>query len=219
MELFRMRNLFLISLSVILFSACHFSVCHSYKKVKSDETKRNFDTYFSDSDSSYLYQSEIRFMKNYYSGMMVIKHQSDSVSRVVFLTEMGIKVFDFEIRNPLNYKDFYKVFYIMEPLSKKIIQKTLANDLGLLLQNAGEKDKKYYISKNNEDIVKIKNHCKHYLYFFEKDKENFKVMDVHSLCLKKAEVFFYSHLGLPPDSISVHHSGMKLDYTFRRLKQ
>jgi hypothetical protein len=214
-----MRNLILISLLVFLFSACHFSVCRSYKRVKSDAINRNIDSYFCNTDSSYLYQSEIRFMKNYYSGMMVIKHQSDSVSRVVFLTEMGIKVFDFEIRNPLKYKDYYKVFYIMEPMSKKIIQKTLANDLGLLLQNAGESDKKYYISKNNQNVVKIKNNCKHFFYLFEKDKGDFKVIDINSLCFKKVEVFFYGKPGLPPDSMNIHHLGMKLDYTFRRIKQ
>jgi hypothetical protein len=214
-----MRNLILISLFVVLFSGCHFSVCHSYKKAKTDEIKRHFGSYFSDSDSSYLYMSEIRFMKNYYSGLTVIKKQNDSISRVVFMTEMGIKVFDFEIQNPLNNKDFYKVFYIMEPISKKVIQKTLTNDIGLLLQNAGEFDKNYYISKNNLTVVKIKSHGRHFLYFFEKSKEYFKGIDVHSPCHKKSEVSFYGLPGLPPDSINIHHFGMKLNYTFRRIKQ
>jgi len=214
-----MRNLILISCLFLVFSGCNISLFHPYHKVKNDGIVHNLSSFFNNVDSSYLYQAEIRFMKNYYSGIMVLKPQNDSLTRVVFMTEMGIKIFDFEISNPLKYKNNFKVYYIMEPMSKKIIQKTLATDIGLLLLDGNNFPVNNYIDNNEKQIVRVKNHGKRFFYMFGKDHQQYNQIKVNTRCHKKTEVDFYRYQNQSPDSIKINHFGIKLSYTFRRLKQ
>ena len=214
-----MKNLILISFLAILFSGCHISLCHSWYKDKGGEVKRNLNSYFSNPDSSYLYLAEIRFLKNYYSGIVVIKPQNEDLHRVVFMTEMGVKIFDYEISNPIEKRDFYKIHYILEPLSRKIIKKTFANDFGSLLLNPKKSNRTIYTNKSGEQIVKIKNRSKRYFYVFTKDSEKFNKIQIEKCLQKKAELVFWGEDNAQPDSVQINHIGLKLNYTFRKLKQ
>lgn len=214
-----MRNLILISLLVFVLTGCHFSFFHPWKKIKDEKVKGSLQSYFNSPDSNYLYLTDIRFMKNYYSGIMAIKLQGDSIHRVVFITEMGIKIFDFEIRNPLENKKFYKVHYMMEPILKKIIQKTLANDLGMLLQNPLSCKKLLFKTDVEEQVVKIKNHGLRYYYVFDKDQTMYKKILFETALFKKGNVEFWNNSDDQPDSVKINHHGIKLNYTFRKLKQ
>ena len=214
-----MRNLLLISVLSVLFSACNFSLYHPGKRLKETRTDLRLTSYFNQPDSNYLYLSEIRFLKNYFSGITAIKPQNDTIHRLVFVTEMGMKIFDFEITNPLLNKKFYKIHYIMEPLSRKIILRSLANDFGLLLQDATASSRKYFITKKDEMVVKIKAHGLRFYYIFEKDKTNYKTIRIESCLLKKARVDIWTEQNNMPDSLHIKHYGIKLNYIFRKLKQ
>jgi hypothetical protein len=214
-----MRNLILISFIVLALSACNISIFHSYHKTENAGNTHNLSSYFNNVDSSYLYQTEIRFLKKYYSGIMVFRPQNDSLTRVVFVTEMGIKVFDFGISNPLKNKDNYKVYYIMEPMSKKIIQKTLINDIGLLLQDANQFPVKNYSDNKDQQIERIKIHGKRFFYTFDKEELQYHQINMNTCCSKKTEVGFFGKQNQSPDSVQINHFGIKLNYIFRRLKQ
>lgn len=195
------------------------SFFHSWKKEPNGKEPGSLDSYFNRPDSNYLYMADIRFMKNYYSGILAIKPMGDSIHRVVFMTEMGMKIFDFEIRNPLKEKKFYTVHYMMEPISKKIIQRTLANDLGMLLQNPETKRKSYFISDTNEQIVRFKSNRLRYYYVFDAKKTNYKKILFETVIRKKGDVEFWVNTNEQPDSIKINHLGINLNYTFRKLKQ
>ncbi|PIP54223.1 MAG: hypothetical protein COX07_06480 [Bacteroidetes bacterium CG23_combo_of_CG06-09_8_20_14_all_32_9] len=214
-----MKNLILISLLVFILNSCTLFLFNFHNNLHKETLPvKNINSYFSNSDSSYLYQAEIWFMKNYYSGLMVIKPQNDSLTRVVFITETGIKIFDFEIRNPLLFKKFYKINYIIEPMSRRIICNTLANDIGLLCQNGNVK----FIDAFNDDdktIFRIHNRCKRYLYVYNQNDYGYNIIHVNSIFSRKAEVIFYGINNFAPDSIKIQHFGKNLNYIFRRIKQ
>ncbi len=214
-----MKNLILISFLFFVLSGCHISLFHSYHRVKDNTPVLNLDSYFSNPDSNYLYQADIQFMKNYYSGIVAIKPRGDSAHRVVFITEMGIKVFDYEIRNPFQNKDYYKVNYMMEPLSKKIIQKTLAKDFSLLLQDANHSSKKIFADRKNQQIAKITHNGLRFFYIFGKDSKMYNRILIKSALFKKAEVDFWANENFLPDSMKINHYGIKLKYAFGKLKQ
>jgi hypothetical protein len=157
-------------------------------------------------------------MKNYYSGLLVIKPQSDSIKRVVFVTEMGVKIFDFEIRNPLLFKKFYKVNYIIEPMSKKMITNALANDIGFLCQNGTVKFVDAF-SYNEQAVFRIKNGCKRYYYYYNQNEQNYSTIKVNSILFRKAEISFLGINNFAPDSIKIEHIGVNLNYVFRKIKQ
>ena len=214
-----MRSLILISVVSILISGCHFSLVHSWHRVKEVDSNVNLNSYFQNTDSNYLYLADIRFMKNYYSGIVAIKPMKDSLHRVVFVTEMGMKIFDMEIRNPWRNKDFYTVYYMIEPMSKKIIQNTLARDFGMLLQNPTKEKIVQYEGKSEEKISRIKDKRMRYYYIFDNKQVNYHKIFVESPCFKKAEIDYFSIKNNYPDSIKIKHMGIRLQYIFRKLKQ
>lgn len=214
-----MKNLILISIFGILLNSCTLIFFNSKNNVhKVTLPVKNINSYFTNSDSAYLYQTEIRFMKNYYSGLMVIKSQSDSVKRMVFITEMGIKIFDIEIKNPLINKKYYTVNYIIEPMSRKMIVKTLANDLGMLCQNGNVKFIDAY-ANDEKTFLRIKNHCKSYYYIYGMNEKNYNEIIVNSMFKQKSDINFFEVNNFAPDSIKLKHNGLNLNYVFRRIKQ
>ncbi|PIV57770.1 MAG: hypothetical protein COS14_13090 [Bacteroidetes bacterium CG02_land_8_20_14_3_00_31_25] len=157
-------------------------------------------------------------MKNYYSGLMVIKSQNDSVKRLVFITEMGIKIFDIEIKNPLINKKYYTVNYIIEPLSRKMLVKTLANDLGMLCQNGNVKFIDAFANDENT-FLRIKNRYKSFYYIYGMNEKNYSQIIVNSIFKQKSGIDFYGVNNFAPDSIKLKHFGLNLNYVFRRIKQ
>ena len=203
----------------LLLSSCSLVFFNSKNNLHKESLPvKNINSYFTNSDSIYLYQTEIRFMKNYYSGLMVIKSQNDSVKRLVFITEMGIKIFDIEIKNPLINKKYYTVNYIIEPLSRKMLVKTLANDLGMLCQNGNVKFIDAFANDENT-FLRIKNRCKSYYYVYGMNEKNYSEIIVNSIFKQKSGIDFYGVNNFAPDSIKLKHFGLNLNYVFRRIKQ
>jgi len=206
-------------ITTIFLSGCSLILFNSQNKLHNISLPvKNLNSCFTNSDTIYLYQTEIRFMKNYYSGLMVIKSQNDSVKRLVFITEMGIKIFDIEIKNPLINKKYYTVNYIIEPLSRKMLVKTLANDLGMLCQNGNVKFIDAFANDENT-FLRIKNRCKSYYYVYGMNEKNYSEIIVNSIFKQKSGIDFYGVNNFAPDSIKLKHFGLNLNYVFRRIKQ
>jgi hypothetical protein len=79
----------------------------------------------------FLFNARIDLMKNHFSGLMVVKPYAVGSYRVVFLTELGMKVFDMEFLPDREVK----IHYIMESMNRKALVKTLTNDISLVLMN------------------------------------------------------------------------------------
>lgn len=90
------------------------------------------------------YNTKIDFYKKHFSGLLVFKAVNDTDNRVVFVTETGFKLFDFEF-TPNNFN----VQYCLPPLRKKIILNIFKNDLGQLVQS----DTFYNAHINQKDSV------------------------------------------------------------------
>ena len=45
------------------------------------------------------FKSEINIYKNYLTGLLIVKKESDSSLHTILLTEMGIKLFDLNVKN------------------------------------------------------------------------------------------------------------------------
>jgi len=223
LNIFFIKHIVFLSLiycvTTLLLSSCTL-VLFNYQNNLRKETLpvKNINSYFTNSDSIYLYQTEIRFMKNYYSGLMVIKSQNDSVKRLVFITEMGIKIFDIEIKNPLNNKEYYNVNYIIEPFSRKMLVKTLANDLGMLCQNGNVKFIDAF-ANDEKTFLRIKNHCKSFYYIYGMNEKNYSEIIVSSMFKQKSNINFFGVNNFAPDSIKLKHFGLNLNYVFRRITQ
>lgn len=125
--------------------------------------------YFSNTERDYIYKARLKILTHHFGGILIIKKINKDHYRVVFTTEFGNKLFDFELIN-----DDLEVNYILDEINKKFILKMLELDFQTLLyqnnkvdnqfsgegedifQSNKEKHQNYYVfSKNTGELLKI----------------------------------------------------------------
>lgn len=120
-----------IFLFLLLCSACHAP----YAALKeSAGISPNCVQQFRPVFSTHIYQTEVDVVGNQFSGMLVFKTMPDSSKRVVFTSETGPTLFDFEYS-----RDTFRVRYCLKKLNRKAVIQTLRKDFELLLmENPGQ---------------------------------------------------------------------------------
>lgn len=144
------------------------SVTKNYTPKKLDKTTYEVP-YFSEPKTDYVYKTNITVYGHEMSGIFIAKKINDTTHRVVFTTEFGNKLFDFEISETT-----FKVNSIVSELDKKILINTLKEDFRLLLKKEyliqeqfenesdniyksadGNRDNYLFVSKNDHQLDKI----------------------------------------------------------------
>jgi hypothetical protein len=90
--------------------------------------KAAFYPFFPAVDSVLLFNMQIDFRKNHFSGMLLVKSTGEDRYRTVFTSHFGMSVFDFEVG-----KDSFRVNYCLEALHKKRLLQILEADFNILL--------------------------------------------------------------------------------------
>lgn len=85
--------------------------------------------YFDNAQADYVYKANISVYGNELTGILIVKKTAETTHRVVFTTEFGNKLFDFELS-----PNHFQLNHIVEELNRPIILRTLENDFRLLLQ-------------------------------------------------------------------------------------
>src|SRR5207253_9678248 len=95
MELFHRKGLYLSSIVLLLAVAC--SPLRGYKfEKKQSATFKDVKPVFN-GQHSILYKARINLFRKYYSGLIVIKETAPGTAHLAFITEVGMKIFDYEI--------------------------------------------------------------------------------------------------------------------------
>jgi hypothetical protein len=195
----------LLAIIILILNGCSFGLLEGYNKTAgvSIEPVSWFKT---DSDHL-LMNTTIDVMKNHFSGLMVIKSQPGGGYRTVFITEIGLKIFDMEF---LPGKPVV-VHYFMEALNKKILVKTLSGDMRLLLvQPAMDERPMVYRSPSGGTMVKYKN--KGVRNYYGISSATFKPVQAFqtSRTSKKVQIEYFSREGAKIDSIHIIHDHVNL---------
>lgn len=187
-------------LAVILISCG--SVTKNFTSKKLDKTAIEVP-YFSEPKNDYVYKTNITVYGHEMSGIFIAKKINDTTHRVVFTTEFGNKLLDFEISET----DF-KVNSIVSELDKKILINTLKEDFRLLLK------KEYLIQEQFENesynIYKSADGKRdNYLFISKKDQKLEKV--VHSTKTKeKITITFSLENDIFAKKVVILHQNIKL---------
>lgn len=160
MALLLRKNLFLSSLLVILFTSCAPTFKYHFKGVElanSTTVKPVVQP-----NEALLYKAQIKLYSNYFSGLILLKQTTQDTAHLVFVTELGMQMFDFEIvNNQLSLK------YVFEPLNKPKILTLLAHDMKLiLLQYLYDKESKIYENRDKSSLIYANKHDKKEHYYF-----------------------------------------------------
>ena len=136
------RNLFLSSIFFFLLYSC--SPVATYKlKGKALIGEKEIKSLIPKT-GSLLFKAKIDLYSKHYSGLMILKQTDSLTSHLTFVTEVGMKMFDFEIKDHV-----LKLVYIFEPLNKpKLIQLLTADLELLLLQKAMGREASVYINSD-----------------------------------------------------------------------
>jgi hypothetical protein len=195
-------------LAIVLISCG--SVTKNYTPKKLDKASYEVP-YFSDSKTDYVYKTNITVYGNELSGIFIAKKINDTTHRIVFTTEFGNKLFDFEISETT-----FKVNSIVSELDRKILINTLKEDFRLLFK------KDYLIQEQFEnDLFNIYKSADgkrdNYLFLTKKDQRLEKVIHA-SQTKEKFTVFFNSENNIFAEKIQIIHQNIKLKIELNYFK-
>jgi hypothetical protein len=213
-----LRNLILSSLVVLLLSACSPLLFNNYKRPEAGtDNGGNIPSWFREAGNRYLFQASIDIYKKHFSGLLFIKRLSADSSRILYITELGMKIFDLEF--PGNGSS--RVIYCMEGLNKKSVLSLLQRDMGLMIRNITIDNKAKILEsrKDSRKIIKIKEQ-KGTSYCFLNDSTGTVDELIHTgLLAKKLHLRYFSSNGMDLDSIALSHYSVKLNIHLSKLNE
>lgn len=202
------RFLLISVLSILFFSCKSYQIANAVKKEVPVSDYKN--PYFSNPEIDYVYKAHIEVYGNQLSGLFIAKRINDTLHRVVFTTDFGNKLLDFE----LSEKEL-KVNYIMEDLDRKMIVNTLRDDFRLLLKT---NHKVQEVFENEEYVIYKLADAKRFNYFYESKKDNQLIKLVNASKRKEKVIFeFESKNSTFAKYITIQHKNIKLKIELNQI--
>lgn len=200
----------IISLFLILVSCATNNVAKDLKPVVLEKTVYNAP-YFSNPEIDYVYKTNITVYGNELSGIFIAKKINETTHRVVFTTEFGNKLLDFEISET----DF-KVNSIVDELNRKILINTLKVDFRLLLRN------QFLIEEQLEDninkVYKSNEGSKYNYIYVSKSDEKLSKITHASKRKEKISISFTTENNIFAEAIIIQHYNIKLRIELKHFK-
>jgi hypothetical protein len=202
---------FLIS-SVLLIFLVSCAPTFTKGLVEFPPTKASvFNPYFANDSQDYIYKAKIDVYGRYFGGILVIKKTGDEIHRVVFTTEFGSKIFDFEYEGHTFTKNF-----VIPDFDKKIIVNTLKKDFKILTQE------QMFVASQLEDsgvaIYKTASKKRSNYYFFGLNDTLQKI--IHASSSKEKVVFLFQDVSKSvANKITINHQNIKLDIVLDYFKK
>lgn len=204
----QLRNLCLSSLLlVIVLAAC--SPTQGYKLSRREVVTGSQVRSIINADSSLLYKASISLYSKYYSGLILLKQTDANTSHLVFVTELGMKMFDFQMRD-----NQMKLIYVFEPLNKPELLNLLENDMKLIfLQHLLNKEADVYEKAGkNARIYKVKDKKQRHFYIADASSQTVSHTLVKGWMRVKEKVEYSYDNNRNASQIKLRHKG------FIRLK-
>jgi hypothetical protein len=202
------RFLLISILSLFFFSCKSYQVENAVKREKAASEYKN--QYFSNPETDYVYKAHVEVYGNKLGGIFIAKRISDTLHRVVFTTDFGNKLLDFELS-----ENHFKVNYILEDLDRKIIVNTLRDDFRLLLKTNHPIQE---VFENEDYLIYKSKDGKRFNYFFGNKKDNKLVKLVNASKSKEKVIFeFGSKNSTFAENITIKHKNIKLKIELNQI--
>lgn len=126
----RFLKLYLLLSSFLLLTGCSISK-YNHLKCESTDLQANPIIPVIKPTVVSKYKTSIDILKNHITGLLIIKQIDSVTTRLVFVTELGMKMFDFEAKNGV-----MNAIYVFEPLNKpRLIEALKRNFNNIFLLN------------------------------------------------------------------------------------
>ncbi|MBL7931248.1 MAG: hypothetical protein JNL60_05085 [Bacteroidia bacterium] len=167
-------------------------------KIKADENQVKS---IISKDKSLLYKAKIKVYNKRYSGLVLLKQVDPQTAHLTFVTEIGMKIFDFEIKDTA-----FNLVYIFEPLNKPRIIRLLTNDMKVILMRDLVNKQAELYEKSGKKIFRTKAANKTF-YFSSKPKLINKSLVKGKLLTKEKVTYLYND-SLEASQIKLKHRGL-----------
>ncbi|MFL5763271.1 MAG: hypothetical protein ACJ77K_04955 [Bacteroidia bacterium] len=170
---------------------------------------------FGDNFNSFLFKTNITVYGKDFSGLLVTKQMSPNDYRVIFTTELGMKLFDFEFKDTS-----FTLHYCVPQFNKPKLLKVIQQDIETLLMNdLVNKSYEYYSDKagiyniHRFDRGKFSNY-----YFTEKASKQLLKIEHAKKRIKKTTFTLSDYENNIPGKILIRHHDIKLRIELNLLK-
>ena len=214
-----MSNRFLLSLVLLLFI---FSTCTEtkYSRFTLTDSKRidstDLPSLFKSAEKAPLYKAAVNLYGKKFGGLLLIKNMADSSYRIVFTTETGIKLFDFEIKG-----EKFTVHYCIEKFNRDAVLNTIASDIKLLLLENRKNQTAQLLSRSEEPskIYRFTSEKTQDYYFT--NSENKQLKELRQVMGKKTKVVIALQYGagIVPNNIHIAHKNIRLKIDLNLLER
>ncbi len=205
------RFLAISFLSIFGLASCSLKTTEGLRQVHFNKVEVE-NPYFSNSEIDYVYKAKIEVYGKNFGGILILKKIGPENHRVVFTTEFGSKLFDFEFEG-----DTFTKHFIAEDLDKKFIVNILKDDFKLLVNESAEVLAVY--ESKNERIYKTQSDERFNFYFLEDRSEKLKKIINTTKTKEKLEIDFISSEDNIADIIAIKHNNIKLTIDLEKFKK
>jgi hypothetical protein len=147
---------------------------------------------------------------------MLFKPVNEKGYRVLFMTEIGIKIFDMEF---LNNGDF-KLHYCLDAVNRKSVLETLKNDIGLIFNPIPDESRIKIMKDRRTGNPVIKSWEKQGVkYYFVEEHHGVNRIKQKEGWIKRSNMTIYSNDSSTIDSIRIIHSPVKLNIYLSTLHE
>jgi len=210
-----MKNLLLNSFIIILISSC--SLGH-YGKLKKVNTIKDSlpHSIFGENFNSFLFKTNIRVYGKEYSGLLVTKQMEPNDYRVIFTTELGMKLFDFQFKDST-----FTLHYCVPQFNRAALLNTIQKDIEVLLMNnlKTHSSSVYTDAKNTTNIIKIDFGKTQNYYFINQEQKQLIKIEQAKKNRKKTTFTLGNYIDNFPNNILIQHHDIKLKIELNLLKK
>lgn len=200
MRRFLQINFFLSSLLALLLQGC--SPASGHKLMRTVIVTEKDVKPIINKNNSLLYKAKIDLYNKHFSGLIVLKQTDQTTSHLIFVTEIGMKMFDFEIQN-----NTFKLLYIFEPLNKPKIIRLLEDDMKLILLQHLLNREAAVFENETESIYRVKEQFRYY-YLADKNARTVRRVIKKGKLFTKTKVKYLYNDSLNASQIKLKHKGL-----------
>jgi len=214
-----MRNLLLSSFLAIALSACTFG---HYRRLKPITTPVAADhvsppkPIFGDNFNSFLFKTNITVYGKAFSGLLVTKQMAPQDYRVIFTTELGMKIFDFEFKDTS-----FTLHYCVPQFNRPKLLKTIQQDVETLLMNGLQNQHfdYYHDPANLYTVAKLHTGGFYNYYFTERESGHLAKIEHSKKRVKKTIFTLSDYSNSFPNHVLIKHCDIKLTIELNLLKK
>ena len=203
-------------LIVIIVGLSQQSCIRHHFGFSKDKTFTKRVSVFPNSFEKGLYKTNIKFLNKKYSGLMFFKHNSKAKeTRMVFMSEFGLKFFDFKLSD----NGDFTVEYIVEELNNKGLISVLEQDIKLLFcKNVNDEVEYFKTRKKGVFVEKFRKGKNRYYYFFNIDDNKVSSIEYSSRVFKNIEIDIKEYKKEVPSLIEIKHVNISLKLQFKLIR-